>query len=587
MRQNFSQANKAVDQAAPSEVVESLPEGEELSLSGLRSANRRLPVKDPRTLVEAATPNGLLAKPFREDANFVATPLGQKIKEAFQEANEGQGLVMVDNDQSYLEPLQELLALRGAGTLEGAAIQQTIDSYFRDGSANFKGLHFPYARTFSDLFGAAKPYVAADQRAAGECYLYASDNGKGEYASLTVTVHPEVLAGLHSLVGPSAILEAVRHENDGAYLLIAKSDPTLSNRWLCCLDAGSVEAALQLNKVGESKPIHQLPKCEPLEQKFPHAYAETVDGAHFLMKDGVRTRHESLAEATALASKLNAQNGLPSANTGVRGYLTVKASGEQARNGGSHMVKVTEDVRQVLLGATIEGNLLTLPGQLDKALYKRVDETLNLLGGKWTRGKGGHVFKGEDPAVLVAEALESGSIEDPTKKYQFYPTPKLVAQRLVKLADFSPEKMQWALEPSGGSGAILDEFPKSCSGIQTCEIQPELADALEAKGYAVEKGDFMAYHPGPIFERIVANPPFTRGQDLAHISHMLDCLAPGGRLVSVLSAGIDYRTDKVTKAFLARLQKECVFRFEDIESGAFRESGTLVNAKILIADKIA
>ena len=45
------------------------------------------------------------------------------------------------------------------------------------------------------------------------------------------------------------------------------------------------------------------------------------------------------------------------------------------------------------------------------------------------------------------------------------------------------------------------------------------------------------------FDRVVMNPPFCRGRDLDHVRHALRFVAPGGRLVAIMSAGVAFRED--------------------------------------------
>lgn len=249
------------------------------------------------------------------------------------------------------------------------------------------------------------------------------------------------------------------------------------------------------------------------------------------------------------------------------------------------LVKIEPDVMEVLRTSEIEGQALKLPGQLDRKLYVKVNKVLELLGGSWNRKASAHLFEG-DPACVVAEAIEDGAIEDPIKKYQYYPTPLAVAQKLVQLAAIEPHHT--ILEPSAGTGSILAALPKEAVNIEACEINEAMAAELEAKGHAVHKCDFLTFKPSRSYERIVANPPFTRKQDVTHADRMLDLLAPGGRLVTVLSAGATFGSDRKTVAFRERLAAEFPdHRFEKLESGAFRSSGTMVNAVVLVATRPA
>jgi hypothetical protein len=67
---------------------------------------------------------------------------------------------------------------------------------------------------------------------------------------------------------------------------------------------------------------------------------------------------------------------------------------------------------------------------------------------------------------------------------------------------------------------------------------------------------------------------------------MLDCLAVEGRLVTVMSAGFKFRSDKKTVALKDRLDDCCDWESFPLPEGSFKSSGTNVSTVLLIADKI-
>lgn len=149
--------------------------------------------------------------------------------------------------------------------------------------------------------------------------------------------------------------------------------------------------------------------------------------------------------------------------------------------------------------------------------------------------------RGDDP-VKVAERELVGK-----KLPGFFPTPPPVIEKMLKLAAIEP--MNRVLEPSCGKGDIVDairaEHPDA--SLQAIEMNHTLSDILSAKGHEVEFADFLEHRA--IYDRIVMNPPFENGQDIAHIRHAFDLLAPGGRLVSVISEGPFFRVDNNSVAF--------------------------------------
>jgi ParB family transcriptional regulator, chromosome partitioning protein len=86
---------------------------------------------------------------------------------------------------------------------------------------------------------------------------------------------------------------------------------------------------------------------------------------------------------------------------------------------------------------------------------------------------------------------------------------------------------------------------------------------------------------GRLFDRVIANPPFEKQADIDHVLHAWAHLKPGGRLVSVMSAGVTFREDRKTRAFRDFLNEHGAL-VETNPEGAFKESGTGVST-VLVA----
>lgn len=96
--------------------------------------------------------------------------------------------------------------------------------------------------------------------------------------------------------------------------------------------------------------------------------------------------------------------------------------------------------------------------------------------------------------------------------------------------------------------------------------------------------DFTTYHPGPIYDRVIANPPFSKNQDIDHIRQMYDCLVPGGRLVSFSSMHWQLAADRKSKEFkdwLSTLDAQVI----EIPAGKFKHSGTMIATLIIVINK--
>jgi len=247
------------------------------------------------------------------------------------------------------------------------------------------------------------------------------------------------------------------------------------------------------------------------------------------------------------------------------------------------MKKIDEAVLAILSRVTVEENIIFLTcGQLDRKQYLAVNEILENMGGKWNRKAKGHTFT-ENPTDKLEQVLLTGEIEPP-KKNGYFPTPPEIAMKLVAMADIKPGMN--VLEPSAGQGGIADYIPKDCS-LDCIELLPDNVSILEKKGYRVLKGDFLTVEPKPLYERIVANPPFSYGghpqADIDHVLHMWECLTLSGRIVSIMGAGVLFRENAKTIGFRDLINRYgCI---ERLPENSFKISGTAVNTCIAILDK--
>ncbi|MCE5309690.1 MAG: methyltransferase [Acidobacteriales bacterium] len=239
---------------------------------------------------------------------------------------------------------------------------------------------------------------------------------------------------------------------------------------------------------------------------------------------------------------------------------------------------IPPEVLAVLRDSRTEGNMLFLPpGQLPRDQYEAVNKYLEILGGKWNRKARGHVFI-SDAGELLSAALSDGEVTDWKKTYQLFPTPAPLAARMVKEANIPVCDPDFRLlEPSAGTGAILDQV-FTCGGtITAVEINPKLAESMRQKWAAVDVrcADFLTCN-GDLgkFDRILMNPPFANGADIQHIRHAIKFLKPGGRLVAICANG-------------PRQQRELqpiATTWEPLPADTFKESGTGVNAVLMTVE---
>ncbi len=246
-------------------------------------------------------------------------------------------------------------------------------------------------------------------------------------------------------------------------------------------------------------------------------------------------------------------------------------------------MQLTDFTRDILFRVSIKDNVVYLPPiTLNRSEYAAVDKALSLMGGKWNRKAKGHVFE-TDPMPIIRMALETGEVEDAKKMYQFYPTPHNIAVRMCELACLDENSV--VLEPSCGDGAIADVIwqynPKSLHGI---ELNAAMNATLLSKPYTTQCGiDFLTVNNRG-WNRIIMNPPFTKGQDIKHVLHAFDLLEPGGILVAIIGAAGMFHTDKTSVAFRDFLSNNNA-TIEQLPAGTFKQSGTMVETYLIRVQK--
>jgi len=249
---------------------------------------------------------------------------------------------------------------------------------------------------------------------------------------------------------------------------------------------------------------------------------------------------------------------------------------------------VMTTVNQVLKNCTVDGMIVRLPNvKLDRELYVDVKKQLELIGGKWTSGKTrGFVFAKNNPKDLLQHLIDDDGTNH-KKEFQFFATPDELADELVELAEIKPNHT--VLEPSAGQGALVEAIRRAHTKIfvNYYELMQINRTILQQKfGGSIlvhsEGEDFLTCKSK--FDRIIANPPFSKNSDITHIYKMYECLHKGGRLVSIASVHYQHASGKKETAFKNWL-KEVGATVKPVEAGAFKESGTVVPTVIIVIDK--
>ena len=256
--------------------------------------------------------------------------------------------------------------------------------------------------------------------------------------------------------------------------------------------------------------------------------------------------------------------------------------GKQYESGG--LLETKEDV---LKQCVVSGNVVKLPPlQLDRKLYMDTAKALELISGKWNRKEQGFVFA-SDPTELL-EQIATGEKRNLKKEFQFFATPADLADWLVQLAEIKPNET--ILEPSAGQGAIVQAIHRKLPDalVYCYELMPVNISILsKLPGIKIIGEDFLSPLPAYAameFDTIIANPPFSKNQDIDHVRKMYACLKPGGRLVSVMSKHWQQSDNKKETEFREWL-KTVYATVEEIPAGKFKESGTAIATVVVVIDK--
>lgn len=233
------------------------------------------------------------------------------------------------------------------------------------------------------------------------------------------------------------------------------------------------------------------------------------------------------------------------------------------------------------------GNRMELPTffRFGKKGYDTVKSEIMKAGGKYK--KNGFEFE-EDANVVYDRIINVINKEDYNlkKKYQFFETPSSLAQEMVRLAEI--RNGDAILEPSAGRGAIVkaiyNEYPyMSVYGYEIMENN--IKHLTKIPHFKLLGTDFMRDCDCTVgFDVIIANPPFAKNQDIDHVLKMYSVLNRGGRLVSVISSHSEYSSGRKERNFIEWLQ-EVKAEVIKIDAGIFKESGTMVESRIIVIKK--
>ena len=134
-------------------------------------------------------------------------------------------------------------------------------------------------------------------------------------------------------------------------------------------------------------------------------------------------------------------------------------------------------------------------------------------------------------------------------------------------------------EVEGQTLRITEQLLPNCDVI---ELHEGNRKTLTEKGFSLVHDDFLTFVPEKKYTAIVMNPPFSKGQDIAHTTKAIEIAERV--VVAVASASIMFRNDNKTVAF-----RELVASYrgtiEELPADSFKESGTPVRTCLIVVKK--
>ena len=241
---------------------------------------------------------------------------------------------------------------------------------------------------------------------------------------------------------------------------------------------------------------------------------------------------------------------------------------------------------EILQRCSFKDNVLCLPQvQLNKKSYATVKQWVEEAGGKWTGGKvQGFTF--DFDATRVASILLKGERCNLAQEFQFFETPAEIADWLVSLVGELGAGMR-ILEPSAGRGAIIKAIHRVCPEVTVdCyELMPENREFLQTMQNVNIIGENFEKEKLPyLYDVILANPPFSKNQDIRHLRLMYDRLKPCGVVAAITSTHWVMGQEKACVEFKKWLKEVDAHTYE-IGEGQFASSGTKVNTMAIVITK--
>lgn len=164
-----------------------------------------------------------------------------------------------------------------------------------------------------------------------------------------------------------------------------------------------------------------------------------------------------------------------------------------------------------------------------------LDELLKLHGIKKMTYRHHTWYAADYDFVSLMKVIGISGCCDDYVSYQYYPTKKELAEKLIDFASFETGEER-TLEPSAGQGGLACLIPSK--HVECVEISKLNTKILQSKGFVVHNGDFIKFSQTckNRYDRIVMNPPFSKCRAKLHVEQAYGLLNKGGILTAIVPA---------------------------------------------------
>lgn len=238
------------------------------------------------------------------------------------------------------------------------------------------------------------------------------------------------------------------------------------------------------------------------------------------------------------------------------------------------------NLQQMLEVMTLDGARMVLPTNVifDPRSYQMLKKALLNAGGSYHDSS--FHFDDDDSASEALSRLLQGENINIKKTLQYYPTTDTAGDRLLAGVDFTGKVV---FEPSAGEGYLVKRALEiGAKRVLAVEIYTKFHTALEQAGAELIGSNIFDVNACDLLgvDVVVMNPPFSGGQDVKHVQHVLSILPPHVEVHAIMSCSVLENSNGIYEDFRAFMEKHGV-EPERLEAGAFKESGTMVKTCIV------